>query len=104
MTDPAVEASALLLEPDGVMSFVCLLFLEREGGSERVRERERNVSRLPPGCTPIRDLTRNLPGICPDQESNLRPFSVREDTPTNCATPARTVMSSLLVLLGAATS
>ena len=34
------------------------------------------------------DQTRNL-GMCPDQESNPRPFSVWDYAPTNWATPAR---------------
>ena len=58
-------------------SFIYLftyLILERGDG------RERNNDRWPPACTPVRNQTNN-PGMCPDQESNLRPFVLWDDTP-----------------------
>ena len=49
---------------------------------ETEKERERNIDQLPPICAPARDQTRNL-GMCSDQESNLQPFGVWDDTPAN---------------------
>ena len=49
---------------------------EREGerGEGREKERERSISvRLPIACPQLRGLARN-PGMCPDWESNQRPF------------------------------
>ena len=56
------------------------LFLERGGGREK--ERERDLERLPSICTPTRDGTRSL-GMCPDRESNWRPFSWRNAVNVN---------------------
>ena len=53
-------------------------WFERERGREGEKRR----------CVPRRDWTQNL-GMCPDQDSSLQPFSLRDDTPTNWATPAR---------------
>ena len=67
-----------------------LLFLKyaywfvRERKGERERERERDWLHI---CTPTRDWTQNL-GMCPDWESNLQPFGVRDDAPTNWDTLA----------------
>ena len=48
------------------------LFLHR--GEGRKKERERNINVwLPLMCPPTRDLART-PGMCPDCESNWRPF------------------------------
>ena len=60
---------------------MCIDFREEWGQ----RERERNISRLPPVRAPTRDQTHNL-GMCPDRVSNLQPFGVRDDAPTNLAT------------------
>ena len=49
---------------------------------ERERERERNIDWLSPIYAPTRDLTYN-PSMCPDQESNLQPFGVQGNAPTN---------------------
>ena len=51
------------------------LFLER--GEGREKERERNIDWLPLTHSPTRHLACN-PGMCPDQESNQRPFSLRD--------------------------
>ena len=48
------------------------LFLER--GERREKEREKNINQLP-----LADLARN-PGMCPDWESNQRPFGFQADT------------------------
>ena len=48
------------------------LFLVRGEGREKERERNINVW-LPLKCPPPRDLAHN-PGMCPDGESNWRPF------------------------------
>ena len=55
------------------------LFLEREEGREK--EREGNIKVwLPPACTPpTGDLACN-PGMCPDWESNQRPFGLQAGT------------------------
>lgn len=45
---------------------------------------ERSIDKLPLILTTTQDLTRNL-GICPDQESNGKPFFVQDDTSTNWA-------------------
>ena len=51
------------------------LFLER--GEGREKERERNISVwLPLTWPPTRNLAYN-PGMCPDWESNLRPFGLQ---------------------------
>ena len=56
---------------------------ERESEGEREREREkhqceRSVDWLPPICALTMDQTHNL-GMCPDRESNLQPFGVRDN-------------------------
>ena len=60
---------------------IYLLILEREKG----RERERNINWLPPTYVLTMDWTHSL-GMCLDQGSNLQPFVVWEDAPTNLAT------------------
>ena len=52
------------------------LFLEREGGREK--ERERNINRLSLTHAPARDQTHN-PSMSPDWESNWRPFTLQDD-------------------------
>ena len=70
----------------------CLLILDRREGRETERERtsiwERYITWLPLTHAPTRDQTCNS-GTCPDWELNLWPFSLRDDAPTNWATPAR---------------
>ena len=69
-----------------------VLNLERDGGRETDRERE--IDRFPPSCTPSEDQNLTHPNqgsnphlnMCPDQESNPQPFGVRNDSPTNWAT------------------
>ena len=48
-----------------------------KGGGER-----ENINQLPPVCTLTGDRTHNL-GMCLDWGSNLQPFGVRDDAPTN---------------------
>ena len=68
----------------------CLLIGERE--TERDRERQRNIHRLPPVRAPTRDEIHNL-GMCPDRGSNPPPFGAWSNTPTNRATwPGRTTV------------
>ena len=58
-------------------------FLEREErkGGRREREREKSVAPYAP------DWNRTLnQGMCPDQESNLQPLAVWDDTPNKWAT------------------
>ena len=66
------------------------LLIERE--ERREKERETSMRETSIGCLLVwawtRDWTYNL-GMCPDQESNLRPFGLWDDTPTNWATQAR---------------
>ena len=54
---------------------MCIDFREGEEG-------ERNIGQLSPVHAPTGDRTCNL-GVCPDQESNLPPFGVWDDAPTN---------------------
>ena len=59
----------------------------RETGKEKERDRDididvRNIDWLPPICIPAGEGSHNL-GTCPDQELNLQPFDVRDDTPSN---------------------
>ena len=55
-------------------------FLFSERGEGRERDRERNISMwLPLTCPPTGDLARN-PGVCPDWESNRRPFGSQART------------------------
>ena len=55
------------------------LFLESEQGREKERERNINVW-LPLTCPPnTGDLACN-PGMCPDWESNQRPFGLQAST------------------------
>ena len=58
--------------------FLKVLLIFRERGRERKREGEKHrlsASHVPP----TRDLACN-PGMCPDQESNQRPFSSQAGT------------------------
>ena len=76
--------------------FVCFLkrlylFLEREEGREKVRKR--NTDQLPLIHSLTRDQAHN-PGVCPDQESNLRPFALWAD-----AQPTEPHVSELVSLL-----
>ena len=59
---------------------------------ERSEERERNIDQLPLTHSPTVDGPHN-PGMCPDQESNWRPFHVVSWHPTNWATLVRAVLS-----------
>ena len=43
------------------------------------------MDQLSPVRFPARDRT-HIPGMCPDWESNLQPFGVWDNTPTNCVT------------------
>ena len=54
------------------------LFLERGKGREKGRERNISVW-LPLAVPPTGDLARN-PGVCPDWESNRRPFGLQAST------------------------
>ena len=54
------------------MKFKNYLFLDREEGREKERERNINVW-LSLTCPRTGDLAHN-PGVCPDWESNQRPF------------------------------
>ena len=50
------------------------IYLLLERGEGRKKERERNINVwLPLNAPPTGDLASN-PGMCPDWESNLRPF------------------------------
>ena len=51
--------------------FIYLFF--REGGREKEREREKHQCVVASHMAPTGDLAHN-PGICPDGESNQRPF------------------------------
>ena len=65
------------------ISLFCIFkiyFLERRKGREQGREKEEKTMDVGEkhlwvaSCTPLtRDLVHN-PGVCPDQESNWRPF------------------------------
>ena len=80
--------------------FVCLIiailmssdmltdFRERGREWEREKERQRSIYQLSLVHSPAGDRTCNL-GLCPNQESNLWSFDLREDTPTNQATGVR---------------
>lgn len=71
--------------------YVCLFLILTQGYvfvaffRERGRERERDIDWLSPMHTPTGDRTHNL-GMCPEGESNLPPFGVWDDVPTNWAT------------------
>ena len=69
------------------------LFLEREEGREKERERHINVweqHQLVASCVPpTRDLACN-PGLCPDRESNQQPFSLWDEP--NSLTHTRAVV------------
>ena len=56
-------------------------FRER-GRKVKEREKERNLDQLPPQRTLTGDQTCNL-GVCPDWESNPKPFGVQDDAPSN---------------------
>lgn len=55
----------------------------REKG--RKGKSKRNIDWLPPICTLTSGGTGNL-DICPNRESNPRPFGIQGDSPTNGAT------------------
>ena len=66
------------------------VFLDR--GERREKDRERNTVC---GCflsTPTEDLARN-PGMCPDWESNRRPFGSQAWCSIHWVTPARAKIS-----------
>ena len=73
----------------------CLLIF-RERGREGEREGEKHC--LPLIGPPTRDQTPNL-CMCSDLESNLQPFGLQDDTPTNWATVARAVPDFLKLFL-----
>ena len=59
------------------------IYLFSERGSEGEREGEKqNINLLPLIQALTGDRTYD-PGMCPNQESNLQPFTLRDDTPTN---------------------
>ena len=60
-----------------VLKYFIYLFLER--GEGREKEKERNINQLPLKCVLTGDQTQN-PGMCPDQELNWWPFSLRDST------------------------
>ena len=70
-----------LSSPEDIFSL--LLEREEEGGGEREKYQPAT-----PICAQTRDRTHNL-GMCPDWDSNLQPFGLQDDAPTNKATPAR---------------
>ena len=78
-----LQASTQSTEPHqpGLMFF--LIKRERNIGCER----ETLIGRLLV-CALTGDWTHNM-GMCPNQESNQQPFSLRDNVPTNWATPAR---------------
>ena len=49
---------------------------------------EKNIDQLPLLPAPTRDQTHNL-GMCPEQESKLRPSGLWYKAPINQATPTR---------------
>ena len=55
---------------------------------ERGKGRERNINWLLLTCALTRDKTC-IVGMCLDQESNLGPFGLQDDTPTSGAKPGR---------------
>ena len=55
----------------------------RERGRER--KEESDIDRFPPVHAPTRDQICN-PGMCPDQELNLWPFSLWDNTSINWTT------------------
>ena len=68
----------------GIIYILKILFIfqkKRKGGGKKGRETlkcERDIDRLPLICAPTRERTHN-PGMCPDQESNQRPFTLQDD-------------------------
>nr|KAF6500976.1 hypothetical protein HJG59_007989 [Molossus molossus] len=94
--------------------FLEKLILERGRKRERERERERErdlceretgqqpmsylhlpCSGMEPVCALTRYRTCNL-GMCPDQESNLPHFGIRDEAPTSQATLARALWQFLI--------
>ena len=68
---------------------------ERKGEREREPSMwERNIDRPPPIHAPTRDQTHNL-GMYPDQESNLQPFGVQDDTSINWATQPGQILRNI---------
>ena len=58
------------------------LFIFEEGERKVERENERSIDQVPLTCPPTRGLASH-PGLCPDGESNLRPFGFRDNTHPN---------------------
>ena len=55
------------------------LFIFRERAREREKEEEKHRCVVVSHTPPIRDLACN-PGMCPDRESNQRPFDLQAGT------------------------
>ena len=64
-------------------------------GRERGKEGKKHQCVVASRATPTGDLARN-PGMCPDWESNRRPFGLQEDNSIHWATPARTWLKFLI--------
>ena len=76
-------------------------FRKRKGDRKRDRETsmwEININRLPLTLSPTRDGTCNL-GMCPDQESNPKPFGIWDNAPTNWTTQPGPMVGSLISVL-----
>ena len=59
------------------LKYFIYLFLEREEGREK--ERERNVNQLPFICTLDHRGLNRQPRLVPGPESNQRPFTLQDD-------------------------
>ena len=70
----------ILISPTLFILKILLIYFYREekGGRKRNRH-ERNIDWLPLICALTGDWTCN-PGMCADWESNLRPFTLQDDT------------------------
>ena len=76
---PLYSASVFLASLSFILCFKDSINLFLERGESREKEGEKHQCAVASCTSPIRDLARN-PDMCPDWESNQRPFTLQSGT------------------------